>query len=273
MKDEKNEDIPETGGTLKTSDQDSFHENHQENLQGRHRVILHEDIHVDPDAPVFLMNVPDDLNAGMLETMLQESGIPVMRKYPEAGHYLHLIMGTSLYGTDLLVPASHLEAAKELIANIGTASEAEFPESAVEIRPMYLADYEAVYKLWTSAPGVGMRSLDDSEAGISRYLERNPTTCFVATHSDRIVGSILSGHDGRRGYLYHAMLAEDFRGKDVGRALVETALDALKQEGIHKAALVVFKDNESGSRFWEALGWELRDDLHYYNKSLNGENI
>ena len=269
MMDEKNKAIPETVDTLKTNVQDSFQENHQEN----HGVILGEDIQEDPDAPVFLMNVPDDLNAGMLETMLQESGIPVMRKYPEAGHYLHLIMGSSLYGTDLLVPASHLEAAKELVANIGTASVDESPESAVEIRPMYLADYEAVYRLWTSAPGVGLQSLDDSEAVISRYLERNPTTCFVATHSDQIVGSILAGHDGRRGYLYHAMLAEDFRGKDVGRALVETALDALKQEGIHKAALVVFKDNESGSRFWKALGWECRDDLLYYNKSLNGENV
>lgn len=232
-----------------------------------------KDIMNDVDIPVFLMNVADDLNAGMLETMLRDSGIPVIRRYPETGQYMHLIMGTSIYGVDLLVPASRLEAAKELADNIGTASEGESAENAVEIRPMYLLDYEALRGLWTSAPGVGMRSIDDSEAGISRYLERNPTTCFVATHSDRVVGSVLAGHDGRRGYLYHVLTAPEFRGRNVGKALVETALDALKQEGIHKSALVVFRDNEEGNLFWEALGWEARDDLRYYDKSLNGENL
>ncbi len=224
------------------------------------------------DAPVFFMNVADDLNAGMLETMLRDSGIPVVRRYPETGQYMHLIMGVSIYGADLYVPASRLEEAKELLSGIGAGSEGESAESAVEIRPLYLTDYDAVYKLWTSDPGVGMRSLDDSEAGIARFLERNPTTCFAATNSYRIVGSVLAGHDGRRGYIYHAMVSEDFRCKGVGRALVETALDALKQEGIHKASLVVFKDNDQGNLFWEGIGWERRDDLRCYGKSLNGEN-
>jgi N-acetylglutamate synthase len=221
------------------------------------------------DAPVFFMNVADDLNAGMLETMLRDSGIPVVRRYPETGQYMHLIMGVSIYGADLYVPASRLEEAKELVASVGTAPEGESSESAVEVRPMYLTDYEAVYKLWTSSPGMGLRSLDDSEAGIARFLDRNPTACFVATNADQVVGSVLAGHDGRRGYLYHAMVSEEFQGKGVGRVLVETALEALKQEGIHKASLVVFKDNDLGNLFWEGLGWERRDDLRCYSKSLD----
>ena len=227
---------------------------------------------IDAEAPVFLMNVADDLNAGMLESMLNEAGIPVLRKYPETGQVMHLVMGTSLYGTDLFVPGDHLDAARELVGALEVPAAGVDSEETIVVRPMDLTDYPAMRALWDATPGVGLRSLDDSEIGISRFLLRNPTTCFVADAAGQLVGSILCGHDGRRGYIYHTTVAESYRGREVGSALVDTALQALLQEGIHKAALVVFRDNALGNPFWEALGWERRDDLHYYNKSLNADN-
>ncbi len=141
------------------------------------------------------------------------------------------------------------------------------------IRQMQLEDYEAVYNLWTNTKGMGMRSLDDSKEGISKFLARNPETNFVAIKDDSIVGVILSGHDGRRGYIYHMAVKEDVRGQGYGKILLDKAIEALKNEGIHKAALVVFETNNLGNHFWEKHGFTSRTDLIYRNKSLNESNL
>ncbi len=142
----------------------------------------------------------------------------------------------------------------------------------MQLRVMTMADYEEVYSLWTGTAGMGLRSLDDSPAGIERFLRRNPATCFVAEEEGRLAGVILCGHDGRRGYIYHAAVQPDFRRRGVGKLLVDAALNALKTEGILKAALVAFQTNQAGNAFWESIGFEKREDLVYRNKSLSDAN-
>jgi len=136
------------------------------------------------------------------------------------------------------------------------------------IRPMTIADYDGVYDLWISTPGMGLNTTDDSREGIARYLRHNPTTCFVAEEAGRIVGVIIAGHDGRRGFIYHTAVREEAQRKGVGTQLVKAALTALKAEGIHKVALVVFGRNEKGNAFWEKQGFSAREDLVYRNKAL-----
>lgn len=143
----------------------------------------------------------------------------------------------------------------------------------MEIKVMTIEDYERVYKLWSHTDGMGMRSLDDSRDGISKFLHRNPTSNFVAVINNEIVGIILSGHDGRRGYIYHAVVKVEFRGQGIGKALTEAVFKALEKEGVTKAGLVVFKTNEIGNPFWKSQGWEERTDLNYYSKSININNI
>ncbi len=142
----------------------------------------------------------------------------------------------------------------------------------MEILQMEISNYEEVFKLWTSTKGVGMRNLDDSKEGISKFLKRDPTTNFIAVDNDNIVGVILCGHDGRRAYIYHTAVHKEYRGKSIGRRLVDKVMNALNQEGINKAALVVFNNNEIGDAFWSSIGWEKREDLNYYNLSLNNGN-
>ena len=142
----------------------------------------------------------------------------------------------------------------------------------MKIRTMVIDDYDKVYKLWTNTTGMGLRSIDDSKTGIAKVLKRNPSTNFVATFNDKIVGVILSGHDGRRGYIYHTAVDINYRGQGIGRGLVEAVYKALNEEGITKAGLVVFKNNNIGNPFWKSIGWEERADLNYYSKSLNLEN-
>lgn len=123
------------------------------------------------------------------------------------------------------------------------------------IRNMTIADYESVYDLWMNCAGMGLNNLDDSREGIDKFLKRNPNTCFAAMSEDEIVGVILAGNDGRRGYLYHTAVHPNYRKKGIGTKLVEAAVQALKDEGIHKAALVVFERNKDGNAFWEKQGF------------------
>lgn len=139
----------------------------------------------------------------------------------------------------------------------------------IEIRIMKPADYDEVYALWLATPGMGLNDIDDSREGIEKYLSRNPNTCFVAEDGGQIAGVILSGHDGRRGYINHLAVGMANRRQGIGRALLGRAMEALEGEGIHKVALVVFKRNQTGNAFWEACGFSCRDDLSYRNKSIH----
>ena len=132
---------------------------------------------------------------------------------------------------------------------------------------MTIVDYEQVYSLWLNTPNMGLNNLDDSK-GISRYLLRNPNTCFVAERDGDIIGVILCGHDGRRGYIHHTAVAQNKQGYGIGSALVNAALVALEREGVAKAALVVFEKNDNGNTFWEKQGFTTRPDLVYRNKAI-----
>ena len=143
----------------------------------------------------------------------------------------------------------------------------------MQLRLLTMDDYNSIYALWSSTPGMGLRTLDDSNEGIERFLKRNPTTCFAALNDmESIIGVILCGHDGRRGYIYHMAVAPECRRLGIGTMLVVAALEALRQEGIHKAALVAFSTNEAGNRFWESIGFSERKDLVYRNKVIFLEN-
>ncbi len=136
------------------------------------------------------------------------------------------------------------------------------------IRKMKIKDYEEVYDLWISTEGMGLNAADDSREGIEKYLLRNPDTCFVAEDNGNIAGVIMSGHDGRRGFIYHTAVKQEYRGQGIGKKLAASALAALEAEGIQKAALVVFEKNAPGNLFWEKIGFTVREDLIYRNKSI-----
>ena len=141
------------------------------------------------------------------------------------------------------------------------------------VRIMTIEDYEGVYALWKKIKGFGIRSIDDSKEGVARFLKRNPTTSVVEEKDGRIVGSILCGHDGRRGCLYHVCVDEDYRRHGIGKRMVVFAMKALKEEKINKVSLIAFTENDIGNAFWNTIGWTERLDLNYYDFTLNEENI
>ncbi len=138
---------------------------------------------------------------------------------------------------------------------------------------MNIDDYDEMFDLWSNTEGMGLRSLDDSKEGISKFLNRNPNTNFICRIDNKLVGAILCGNDGRRGYIYHAVVHKDFQRKNIGTLLVEKVIEALDREGIKKVALVVYSNNLNGNQFWESLGFIDRFDLVYRNLSIDKNNI
>lgn len=136
------------------------------------------------------------------------------------------------------------------------------------IRKMTIDDYGAVYELWANTPNMGLRSLDDSKEGIAMFLRRNTETCFVAINGETVIGVILCGHDGRRGYIYHTVVHPNYRKQGIGTALVNAVVAALQNEGITRVCLNVMESNEDGKQFWTNRGWEKKDFLSFYSKSI-----
>jgi ribosomal protein S18 acetylase RimI-like enzyme len=111
---------------------------------------------------------------------------------------------------------------------------------------MQISDYDAVMKLWRDCEGLSLRDAD-SASGVEKYLERNPGLSFVALDGTRIVGSIMAGHDGKRGYIQHLAVGEELRGLGVASELVGRCLSALKSQGIEKSHVHVLKDNNDNA--------------------------
>jgi ribosomal protein S18 acetylase RimI-like enzyme len=140
------------------------------------------------------------------------------------------------------------------------------------VRTMTIEDYEEVHALWMSIKGFSIRSIDDSMESVERFLKRNPETSVVAVEDGKIVGTILCGHDGRRGCMYHVCVHESYRRRSIGESMVAAAVKALKAEHISKVSLIAFTQNSTGNAFWSRIGWTKREDLNYYDFVLDEEN-
>ena len=140
----------------------------------------------------------------------------------------------------------------------------------MKIREMTIEDYDDIIKMFKTTSGITIREADSKNA-TKKYLERNPNLCFVATIKGCIVGCVMCGHDGRRGYLQHLIVKSEKRHQGIGKALFKRCIDSLKEIGISKSHIFVFKSNTLANSFWESNGWILRDEINIYsyNNSLN----
>ncbi|KFE53746.1 GNAT family N-acetyltransferase [Pseudomonas syringae] len=134
----------------------------------------------------------------------------------------------------------------------------------LDIRVMTLSDYDAVLQLMRDTPGISLRDADSRDS-TERYLQRNPDLSFIAEVNGVLCGCIMSGHDGRRGYLQHLLVLPEYRRQGIANALVERCVSSLEALGIHKCHLDVFKTNTTAARYWQSQGWKLRDDTDRYS--------
>jgi len=139
---------------------------------------------------------------------------------------------------------------------------------AVQLREMTLADYDEVYALWAASEGIGLSSADSREA-IGAFLQRNPGLAFVAVDGDIIVGAVICGTDGRRGYLHHLAVRSSHKRQGIGRHLAQACLNRLREQGIEKCHIFVYRENHSARQFWESIGWVERVELVLMTKTLD----
>jgi len=137
------------------------------------------------------------------------------------------------------------------------------------LRAMSIDDYDLVIALMKQTPGVTFRDADFRES-TARYLERNKGLSFVAVVDGQIMGCIMAGHDGRRGYLQHLVVHPMHRKQGIAKSLIENCLLQLEQLGIHKFHIDVLNENQSGMAFWESQGWKLRSDIKRYSLIRSG---
>lgn len=131
---------------------------------------------------------------------------------------------------------------------------------SIHIVPFSIDAYDEVVALWAQCEGVGLSSADSRE-NIAAYLDRNPGMSLLARAEGTLVGAVLCGHDGRRGFIWHLAVHPQFRRRGIGRQLVDQCLPALGRAGIDKCVVVVFNSNQSGVAFWQQIGWTLRDEV------------
>ncbi len=132
---------------------------------------------------------------------------------------------------------------------------------------MQAKDITGARQIWEPLEGISLSRADEL-IYLGAFLEKNPDTCFVATDEDRIIGTVLGGSDGRRGYIYHLAVEPRFQGQGIGTSLLDRCLDAFRQAGIQKCHIFVVSGNQQGIRFWQSAGWNLRDDIIVLSKDL-----
>ena len=135
------------------------------------------------------------------------------------------------------------------------------------IREMTISDFDQVLSLWQRTSGLGLSGVDTHE-GILKFLKRNPGLSFLCEEKGTLIGTILCGHDGRRGYIYHLAVDEAYRKHGIGRQLTEQSLIALRHEGIAKCHLFVYRDNKTAEHFYDRMGWQKRTTLDIFSKDI-----
>jgi ribosomal protein S18 acetylase RimI-like enzyme len=114
-------------------------------------------------------------------------------------------------------------------------------------------DAEAVVALWTRCDLV--RPWNDAHADIARALTHANSTVMTARLDGAIVGAVMVGHDGHRGWVYYLAVDPPMRGRGYGRMLIAAAERWLIARGIPKVMLMVRPDNAAVRAFYEAIGY------------------
>ena len=132
------------------------------------------------------------------------------------------------------------------------------------IRPMTISDYDEVFAMWQITSKRALSHADERDQ-IERYLRRNEGMSQVAVADGKIVGTVLAGHDGRRGFIHHMAVLPEFRRRHIGHALAETAVKKIAEQGIDKTHIFCYQNNEAGQNFWRDFGFEKRGDIFIYS--------
>ena len=125
-----------------------------------------------------------------------------------------------------------------------------------KIRQFTMEDHAQVYCLWRAAgAGLQLRPSDSYEE-VEKRLQRDPELFLVADTDDGIIGVVMGGWDGRRGWLHHLAVCQEHQRHGIATALVHAVEDQLRSKGCLKVNLLVFAENTAARQFYAVLGYD-----------------
>ncbi len=119
--------------------------------------------------------------------------------------------------------------------------------------------YDDLIELWRIT-GIIVGSSDNKEE-LARMSHQNPDLFLIGKVSDAIIGVVMGGFDGRRGYVHHLAVDPNYQKKGYGKLLMNELIKRFRQKGILKVHLFIEKRNNKVLDFYRNLGWEVREDL------------
>lgn len=130
----------------------------------------------------------------------------------------------------------------------------------MEIRCFQVADARGVVEVWARVFGYSEARNDparvlEAKLAWDEASQLSAPALLIAAEGHHVVGTLMFGYDGHRGWLYRVAVLPEARRRGVGRALVERAERTLAELGCTKLNLQLHSHNEQGIRFWQALGY------------------
>ncbi len=135
----------------------------------------------------------------------------------------------------------------------------------VSIRPFRAGDEEPVVDLWRAAGLVV--PWNDPHRDIARKITTQPELFLVAERDAAVVGTVMAGYDGHRGWVNYLAVAPEAQRQGLGRRLMAAAEAELAALGCAKVNLQMRARNAAAAAFYEALGYR-RDAVVSYGKRL-----
>ena len=135
----------------------------------------------------------------------------------------------------------------------------------MEIRPFRAADEAALIELWVACELT--RPWNDPGKDVERKLADSPELLLVGEEDGRVIGSVMAGYDGHRGWINYLAVHPSRRGQGLGRALMAVAEARLQALGCAKINVQVRTGNQAACAFYEAIGYE-RQELVDLGKRL-----
>ena len=135
----------------------------------------------------------------------------------------------------------------------------------VELKTPSIEEYEDILELWDEA-GLPYKPMGrDTRENIERELEEQPEYWIGAYDEDLLVGIVFGTDDGRKGWVNRLAVAEEYRGRGIGRTLVEELERVFENKGFKIWAALIEPDNPEAMDFFEHLGFEDKN-IKYYSK-------
>ena len=138
--------------------------------------------------------------------------------------------------------------------------------SSVQIREFDIGNYGAVVALWKEA-GLVFRPGDDLD-GIRLKLERDPDLFLLAKDESGVVGTVMGGWDGRRGWIYHLAVKPSHRRRGIAKQLLLELEIRLMAKGAKRVNAQIYQSNVASLRLFRECGYEERTDLVMIGKGV-----